>query len=245
MQTQAPVPGETPLAWIMGQNYVRRLVAEGAIPCLIPLLPDDLATSRVIYDRLDGLFLTGGYDIDPSRYGEERLPVCGSSDTARDAVELTLLDWAAADSMPVWGVCRGAQVINVAAGGTLYQDLRSQVPNTTKHDCFPTPGGYQRDTLIHEIQVNPETRLGRLLGVSHAQVNSMHHQGIKAIGRGLATNAVAPDGVVEGIEGTGDQFLIGTLWHPEELVDTQPAMRRLLVAFMDAARAFRLVNAAP
>src|SRR5206468_4323294 len=124
---------------IMGQRYIQVLQGAGAIPWPVPLLPDDPATLREIFDRLDGVFLTGGVDVDPARYGEERQPYCGQTDPPRDAVELTLLRWALDDHKPILAVCRGIQALNVACGGTLYQDVANQVPGALKHDHFPTP----------------------------------------------------------------------------------------------------------
>jgi putative glutamine amidotransferase len=235
-QTLQAIPGQVPLAWVMGQKYVRVLTAAGAVPWLVPLLPDDEATLRSIYDRLDGVFVTGGVDVDPSRYGEERLPVCGASDPDRDATELQLLRWAVADGKPVLGVCRGHQVINVALGGALYQDVTAQVPRAIKHDYFPVPGSpYTRDQLSHDVLVTRPSRLGAILAADRVRVNSMHHQGVKTLAPGLVASAFAPDGLVEGIEGTNGQFLLGVQWHPEELAEKDPAMRGLFTAFLEAA----------
>ncbi len=237
-QSLEPIPGQTPRAWVMGQTYVRALSGEGAVPWLIPLLPDDEATLRAIYDRLDGLFLTGGVDVDPSRYGEDRQPVCGASDPARDAVELLLLRWAMADHKPVLGVCRGHQVINVAAGGALYQDVGAQRPKALKHDYFPHAGPYTRDQLTHDVEVASGSRLGEIVGAGTLRVNSMHHQGVKVLAPGLTASAYAPDGLIEGLEGSNGQFLVGVQWHPEELTQRDPAMRRLFTAFLEAARQY-------
>lgn len=234
-QTQEAVPGETPLAWVMGQRYVRVLTEAGAVPWVIPLLDGDEATLRCIYDRLDGVFLTGGVDVGPERYGEARQPVCGRTDPPRDWTELTLIRWAAADHKPVLGVCRGMQAINVAHGGTLYQDLHVQYPDAIKHDYFPTANGPSRDALVHEVRVDPGSRLGRVLGVGRSAVNSMHHQGVKELAPGLVASAFAPDGLVEGVEGANGHFLIGVQWHPEELAGAHPPMRRLFAAFVEAA----------
>jgi putative glutamine amidotransferase len=235
-QTLQPIPGQVPLAWVMGQKYVRVLTSLGAVPWLVPLLPDDEATLREVYDRLDGVFVTGGVDVDPSRYGEERLPVCGASDADRDATELLLLRWAVADHKPVLGVCRGHQVLNVALGGTLYQDVTAQRPQAIRHDYFPVPGSpHTRDELTHDVELDRSTRLAGILGADRLRVNSMHHQGVKTLAPGLVASAFAPDGLIEGIEGTNGRFLVGVQWHPEELADRDPAMRRLFTAFLEAA----------
>jgi putative glutamine amidotransferase len=209
-QTLEAIPGQVPRAWVMGQKYVHALTAEGAVPWLIPLLADDEATLRQIYERLDGLFLTGGVDVDPSSYGEPRQPVCGVSDPARDAVELTLLRWALADHKPVLGVCRGHQVINVAAGGALYQDVAAQWPEAVKHDYFPHNGSYTRDQVVHEVEVTAGSRLAAIVGTRTLRVNSMHHQGIKVLAPGLMATAFAPDGLVEGLEASSWSGCSGT-----------------------------------
>src|SRR5262249_4093578 len=163
--------------WIMGQKYIQVLASLGALPCLIPLLPGDEETLRCLYGRLDGVFLTGGVDVDPINYGELPDPLCGVTDPDRDWTELRLIRWAMAAPRPVLGVCRGHQVINVAAGGTLYQDVATQRPHGIKHDYFPSKGDYTRDSLVHEVEVQRQTRLGHILGAPRLPVNSMHHQG--------------------------------------------------------------------
>ena len=238
-QTLEAIPGQLPLCWVMGQRYVRVLTEAGAVPWILPLLADDEPTLRAMYDRLGGVFLTGGVDVDPAHYGEERHARLGQTDPARDRTELTLVRWALRDGKPVLGVCRGIQVINVAAGGTLYQDMQAQYPNGIKHDYFPPADGYTRTSLVHSARVDAESRLGRILGSADVEVNSMHHQGIKALAPGLVPSARAPDGSIEGVEGCDAAFLIGVQWHPEELADTQPAMRRLFAAFVEAACHFR------
>lgn len=233
-QTLQPIPGQAPLSFIMGQQYVRALSTAGAIPWIIPLLQEDETTLRAIYDQLDGVFLAGGVDVEPAVYGEPRTHLCGMSDPARDAVEMTLFQWAVADKKPVLGVCRGAQMINVASGGTLFQDIAHDQPKTAKHDFFPQQGYHDRGMIAHEVAVQPGTKLHELIGES-AAVNSMHHQGIKQLGSGLRPSAIAPDGVIEGVEGVNGQFLIGVQWHPEELLGADDRMRRVFQAFVTAA----------
>jgi putative glutamine amidotransferase len=227
--------GELPRCWVMGQRYVHALTTVGAVPWLIPLLDNDLEALRAIYDRLDGLFLTGGVDVDPSHYGEAKESFCGRTDPTRDAVELQLIRWALADYKPLLGVCRGIQVLNVACGGTLYQDVAAQLSSAIKHDYFPQQGNYTRDYVVHNVSIKSESRLARCSGIERSQVNSMHHQGIKTLGRGLVASAHAPDGLIEGIEGTNGQYLVGVQWHPEELSDTEPSMRRLFESFVEEA----------
>jgi putative glutamine amidotransferase len=234
-QTLEAIPSQLPRCWVMGQQYVRVLTAAGAVPWVIPLLQNDEQTLRQIYDRLDGVFLTGGVDVEPSCYGEPRHERCGETDPPRDWTELALLRWAMRDGKPVLGVCRGVQVINVAAGGSLYQDLHAQYPQAIKHDCFPHAGGYTRTSLVHTVRIERGSRLGRILGSDEMTVNSMHHQAIKQLAPGLVASAFAPDGLIEGIEGSNGQFLVGVQWHPEELVESDPVMRRLFSAFVSVA----------
>jgi putative glutamine amidotransferase len=238
-QTQDAVPGQLPRCWIMSQRYVQVLASLGAVPVLIPLLPNDTDTLRQIYDRLNGVFLTGGVDVDPSKYGEPKLEKCGHTDPDRDAVEIQLMQWALADHKPVLAVCRGFQVVNVACGGSLYQDVPSQCPAMIKHDYFPpesgTPG---RNYLAHEVTISPATRLGQSLGADRATVNSMHHQGIKTLAPNLTPSAWAPDGLIEGAEGSNGHFLVAVQWHHEEITD-QPGQRRLFTDFLAAAAAWK------
>jgi putative glutamine amidotransferase len=234
-QTQDAIPGQLPRVWIMSQRYVNVLASLSAVPWLVPLLPGDEDTTRAVYDRLDGVFLTGGVDVDPSLYGEEKLPKCGHTDPDRDAVELLFVRWALEDHKPLLAVCRGFQVLNVACGGTLFQDVGSQCPAAIKHDYFPTAGGTPtRDYLAHDVRVDRQTRLGRYLGAERVPVNSMHHQGIKALAPTLVPSAWAPDGLIEGVEGANGHFVVAVQWHPEELT-AQDGQRRLFTEFLAAA----------
>lgn len=236
-QTLPPIPGERPPCWVMGQRYVEVLRSAGAVPWVIPLLPHDPDTMREIFARLDGVFLTGGVDVDPARYGEPRLPECGATDPDRDAIESMLLTFAMDKHLPVLAVCRGIQILNVTCGGTLYQDVTAQVPAALKHDYFPTPQDPSRKQLVHDITVTPGSRLGRIMGTGVIPVNSMHHQAIKDLAPGLVPNAYAPDGIIEGVEGANGQYLIAVQWHPEELAETRPEMHRLFTSFIEAAAA--------
>ena len=243
LQSIGGVAPEIPPSWVMSHRYVRAIIAvgAGAIPWLVPVLDDDIDTLHAIYDELDGVFLPGGADVDPTSYGAERHPSCDRSDPARDRVEVELVRWAMKDRKPVLGVCRGLQIINLAAGGTLVQDLNALRPGSIKHDYFPFRDGYARDHLAHTVRVAGGTRLARLMGSDAAEfeVNSMHHQGIERLGSGLVASAFAPDGVIEGVETPDDYFLVGVQWHPEVLIEKDSKTRRLFEAFLAAASDFR------
>ena len=242
-QTLEGAPAHLPRSWIMSQRYVRALTSVGAIPWLVPLLEDDRETLRCMYDQLDGLFLMGGVDVDPSTYGEQRHAACERTDIDRDRTELVLARWAMEDDKPVLGVCRGLQLLNVARGGTLWQDLAAQRPGSIKHDYLPFGGPYTREYLAHAVRLAERTRLEDLYGARTVKVNSMHHQGIKVLGEGLVPTAHAPDGLIEAVEDPRDRFVVAVQWHPEVLIDDDPATHRLFGAFIEAATEYRYTHA--
>jgi len=234
LQSLGGVSADIPPSWVMSQRYVLTLSNAGAIPWLIPLVDDE--TLRGAYDALDAVFLPGGADIDPASYGREPHALCDRTDRERDRVELALAHWAMEDGKPLLGVCRGMQLINLAAGGTLFQDIAEQMPRSIKHDYFPFSGqSYTRDYLAHEVSVVPGTRLAGVFGAGQLPVNSMHHQGVRDIGSGLVVSATAPDGLVEGLEGGNGRYVVGVQWHPEALTDTQQAARKLFDEFVQIA----------
>ena len=239
LQSIGGVPPDLPASWIMSHRYVHALTSAGAIPWLVPLLSEDRTTLRAVYDELDGIFLPGGADIDPQSYDAERHPSCDRSDPPRDLVELALVRWAIEDRKPVLGVCRGLQIVNLAVGGTIHQDLEKLRPGSMKHDYFPFRDGFPREHLAHTVRVTPRTRLHRIVETDELRVNSMHHQGIERLGAGVMASAVAPDGVIEGIESTDEHFLLAVQWHPEVLIDSDRSMRRLFEEFISASAQFR------
>lgn len=234
LQSLGGVSAEIPPSWVMSQRYIVTLTAAGAIPWLIPLV--DQATLRGIYEQLDAVFLPGGADIDPATYGADPHPLCDKTDRERDRVEVALAKWALEEEKPVLGVCRGMQLINVAAGGSLYQDIAQDRAGSLKHDYFPFRGqSFTRDFLAHEVTVAEGTRLASLLGAGPLRVNSMHHQGVKELGQGLVATALSPDGLIEAIEGEGEGYLLAVQWHPEALTDDDPRTRGLFADFIGAA----------
>jgi putative glutamine amidotransferase len=230
--TTSVTVGQTPERAYVNGTYIRAVQAAGGIPLLLTphFTP---AVQTALWQRLDGLVLTGGGDIDPARFGEARHPAVDDVSPARDELELGLTRRAIADDVPLFAICRGMQVLNVALGGTLVQDIPSEWPNALVH-TQKAP----RHEATHPVKVMGEgTRLGRVLGSPEVAVNSMHHQAIKRLGEGLREVAWAPDGVIEGVEMPGDErFVLGVQWHPEELAGHDQAARKLFDAVVDAAR---------
>jgi putative glutamine amidotransferase len=235
------IPAGLPDSWVMNQRYYRAVASVTGVPWMIPLLDDDTETLRCMYDQLDGVFVAGGIDIDPAQYGASRHELTGRSDPARDRVEMLLVRWALDDGKPVPGVCRGAQIINVVCGGSLFQDIADELPAAAKHDFFPT-GGYARDYLAHTARLTPDSRLHAAYGAAEIEVNSMHHQSVRVLGEGLRVTARAPDGVIEAVEGEEDAWVVGVQWHPEMLVDQDAGTHRLFREFIAAATQFHLVR---
>lgn len=211
--------------------YTKALEMAGGTPVLLPQFAD-LSTLEPLCARLDGLLLPGGVDIHPRAYGEEPHPLLGTVDPDEDRLELALVDYFLEMDLPVLGICRGQQLLNVALRGTLYQDIRAQRPESFKHANSSKPRTYR----AHEVNVIPGTRLAGLLGTEPLMVNSFHHQAIKTPGRNVLIAATAPDGIIEGIELPNHRFVVAVQWHPEELaVDGDERMLRLFQGFVEAA----------
>ncbi len=214
-------------------NYPAALAACGALPLVIPLnLPD--AILREIFLRLDGLCLPGGVDVDPAYYGEPRHPDLGQVDTARDDTELKLARWALDADLPILGICRGIQLLNVAAGGSLYQHIPAQLPQAERHNYRLAEVAWDQPT--HRVRLAEGSLLARVLGATEVMTNSYHHQAVKQVAVGFRTVAWADDGVVEGIEHPDRRFAVAVQWHPEGMFRADPFARRLFEAFVAAAR---------
>ena len=210
-------------------NYARSLEAAGLIPLIVPPLTD---TTRVgeILDSVGGLLLTGGEDVDPKRYGAPPHPKLGDVNPMRDATELALIEAARERRLPLLAICRGPQILNVAFGGTLYQDLPSERPSAVDHDPKT-----ERSERTHDVTITADTRLAAATGTARMTVNSYHHQAACKIGKGLHLTALATDGVIEGLE-CDDPFwwALGVQWHPEDLTtDVRSWDRGIFKAFAD------------
>lgn len=225
--------GSRPIDGQVG-DYCRSLALAGGAPVLIPLELDERAY-QVIYERLDGLLFPGGVDVAPHLYGQEPHPQLGHVDAALDRTELLLARLALAGCIPVLGICRGIQLLNVAAGGSLYQDIPAQIPQALPHACpFTSPA--------HRVDVEPQTRLADALDASSCWTNSRHHQAIKDAAPGFRVVAHASDGLIEGIEIPDAPFFIAVQWHPENMAPTDPQMLGLFKAFVHACQETRSLH---
>jgi putative glutamine amidotransferase len=202
--------------------------------------PRILAVSMPLEDALagiDGLLLTGGDDVAPSRYGEEPHPATVEAEAGRDEFEIGLLTAARARELPIFAICRGVQVLNVAFGGTLVQDIPSQLPGALEHS-LPCPPN-QAYTFAHEVWIDKDSLLAALmrerLTDESCEVNSRHHQAIKTVANGFRVSATAPDGVIEAIEDPAALFCLGVQWHPENFFRTGE-FRPLFEGFLEAAQ---------
>jgi putative glutamine amidotransferase len=209
-------------------TYVDSLRRAGAVPVVIPPQPEN---ARELIDSLDGLLLAGGDDCDPAVYGEERHPSVEPMDVRRQANDLSLAKLARDRGIPTLGICLGVQVMNVAAGGTLIQDIESQHETEIEHVSEP------EDRARHDVHIESDTRLAKILGTREINVNSSHHQAIRGVGDGLRVTASAPDGIIEGLEDPQHPFYVGVQWHPEDMPGEDSA-RRIFGAFVEAAKGF-------
>ncbi len=224
-----------PPRYAMSQSYTWAVEEVGGAPFLVPLL-HDRTTLRALYDQMDGLLLAGGGDLDPARYGEAPHPHLLDVDVLRDRVETVMTQWALAEGKPLLAICRGVQMLNVTAGGTLIQDIPTMRPSQLVHQWHLLRPRHYR---AHTVEVTPGTRLERAVGSGRVQVNSLHHQAIKDVAPGFIVNAVAADGLVEGIEKPGSQFVVGVQWHPEVLAIEDPSMRQIFADFVAEAVVYR------
>jgi putative glutamine amidotransferase len=229
--TQTP---PAPLFALM-PTYIEAVSAAGGIPILIPIGLDEAALASVLA-RLDGLVLPGGGDIAGDYYQSQHPDFIFEVDDDRDRAELYLARQAVARRLPLLAICRGHQMLNVALGGTLYEDVMQFMPGAIKHDFFTL---FPRNHLAHEVTVEPESRLAAALGVDSVCVNSLHHQGIRDLAPGLIPAAHAPDGLIEAVEAVDHPFAVGVQWHPENLYLDNPDMLALFRGLVEAAAAVR------
>jgi len=213
----------------LSEAYNAALARAGGLPIMIPLaLPE--SSLEALLPRMDGLLLSGGGDIHPQIYNHTLHPLVSNVDNDRDRVELRLLDEAIQVGLPVLGICRGFQVINVGLGGSLYEDILDQRPESSEHQYYPD---WPLDHLAHEVKIDQNSRLANILGGVEFEVNSLHHQGVENLAPGLKPTGFAPDGLLEAFEIPDHPFALGVQWHPEYLQAYAP-MRSLFKTFVEA-----------
>jgi putative glutamine amidotransferase len=198
---------------------------------IIPPLTRDADWSPLL-ERLDGLLLSGGEDIAPTCYGQDVEPWTGLVDKARDRSEIGLVRRWLATEKPLLAICRGHQVLNVALGGSLIQDIMAQVPNALDHAYVP---GRPMETIVHTVEIEAGSRLAAILGGPELAVNSAHHQAVARPGQDLTVVARAPDGVLEATELAEHPFCVSVQWHPEAMLRTSATMLPLFVSFVSTA----------
>jgi putative glutamine amidotransferase len=223
--------GKDPERAYVNSAYLLAVQEAGGVP--VPLPPQlNNRSLEEISSRLDALLLTGGGDINSVAFGEPLHPACYDVAPSRDHLEITLVRRCLEEGKPILAICRGIQLLNVALGGSLYQDVTSDPGTSIRHDLDGP-----RDQLAHSVKVASGSLLSQVLGRQELEVNSMHHQAVRALGKGLVAVAHAPDQIIEGIEleNSGPRrFVLGVQWHPEELTRKDPAARALFAALVSA-----------
>ena len=229
-----PVQGEQRRSFSMGKGYIESLIAAGAVPLMVPVTVDDREL-RALYESVHGVMLAGGGDVDPAEYGEEQHEKTSNIDRDRDHAEFLVSRWAVADDKPIFGICRGIQALNVALGGTLVQDIPSQWSTALRHN-----GHYEnvsRDEVLHDVRVEPGSRIEAIMVNRAVGVNSFHHQAVKRPADGFVVTSRATDGIIEGMEMPDKRFVVSVQWHPEEMSRVCIDMLNLFVKFVAACTA--------
>jgi putative glutamine amidotransferase len=226
------IPQKQPIAvYGVMPSYTEAIVAAGGIPLLIPLGLSE-ADLLAIFEKIDGLLLPGGGDVEPEFYRGHSHNTMWGIDPERDRTELFLSRTAVQREKPMLAICRGIQVLNVALGGTLYEDISSQVSDALSHDIS---NGTSRNHLAHVVNIHPQTKLASVIGKTECWVNSVHHQAIRDLAPDLMVTALAPDNIIEGAEIPGHPFAVAVQWHPENLIADDPAMLSLFRGLVEAA----------
>jgi putative glutamine amidotransferase len=215
----------------LNTTYVKAILNAGGVPMIIPNVVDKELVESYL-GTIDGLMLSGGVDVDPQYFGEDHHADLGTVDAARDSTELALLERALEQDMPIFGICRGIQSLNVALGGTLYQHLPDQAPSSIHHQQSDIK--IPRSEFSHSIRIEGGSRLRSIVGKDEMQTNSFHHQAIKSVGAGLIVTARAADGIIETVEAPDHRYLVAVQFHPEETAPHDEYSRGLFEAFIQA-----------
>ena len=212
------------------QTYSSAVERSGAASVIIPFTENEILLSKYV-ETCDGVLFSGGCDIEPSVYGEETKETCGTIQKNRDALEFAFFKKAFEKKKPIMAICRGIQVINVALGGTLYQDIPTEIPSEIPHRQSEP-----RNLPSHEVKILSDTPLMELVGKEKMTANSFHHQAIKALGKGLEVMALADDGIIEAVFYSGENYIRAYQWHPERLCTISDDNRTLFDDFISACK---------
>lgn len=210
--------------------YIKAVEEAGAAEVVLLTPAPEVRPERLL-EGIQGLLLPGGVDIHPRHYGQDPHPLLGQVDEERDALELSLIREALRRDMPILAICRGIQVLNVAAGGTLFQDLSLAGVDPGRHRTTEPEWG-----VAHVLSLPGDSLLRTIVGVQEVGVNTFHHQAVDRVARGFVATAWSEDGVVEAIESAEHRFVLGVQWHPERMIEHHPLQRRIFEAFLSAAR---------
>ena len=217
----------------MDNQYVRAVESAGGMPIILPLSDNETCYEGYI-DIIDGLLLSGGVDMDPSFFEEEPIPELGRIDVVRDKIEVYLTVRALEMGLPIFGICRGIQTLNVAAKGTLYQDINSQCKNVLKHRQS-APGAH----ATHEIYIEEGSKLSEIMGCTKIRTNTFHHQAVRKLAPDFVATAFSRDEIIECIEGTKHPFAVGVQFHPERMWNVSEQMLALFKSFVDASGSYK------
>jgi putative glutamine amidotransferase len=220
----------------VNRSYIQSIVKAGGIPLLLPVITD-LDSIRAQLSLVDGLILSGGQDVDPAHYNENPHPLLGEISAERDDFELNLLRIAHEQKKPIFGICRGLQLMNVAFGGTLYQDISQRAEKKSiDHNMGMSA------ISLHQVDLEPASLLHAIFGKDTIEINSFHHQAVKDLAPGFKVIARAKDGLIEGIVKADSSWTLGVQWHPEVMLESHPEMQKLFEAFVTAANHFNQAN---
>ena len=217
----------------LNERYFEAIIRAGGLPVMLPQTTDE-ATIHALLDRIDGLLLSGGVDVLPARYGEETLPACGTIHEKRDASELLMTQYALDKGMPIFGICRGIQVLAVALGATLFQDIESQLGIPASKHKQEQP----YDDPVHTVRFKEGGLFERITQTTLMPTNSMHHQSIKEAGDRLRIEGITMDGIIEAVCSKENETVFGVQFHPEYLAHYSDFAERLFTYFVEKSTAY-------